>query len=301
MLDQKKNKGIPRTYIGNVAVRWGYFQIDFSQKMLIENDELERYELKAGDIVICEGGEPGRCAVWKGDSQMFIQKALHRVRVKEHIADYSFVYYSFCNMIKQGRVEPYFTGSTIKHLPRERLISLRIPLPSLPTQIKIASILSSFDDKIAINRKICSNLEAQAQALFKHWFVDFAPFKDGKFVESELGLIPEGWRVGRLSELIEVKYGKDHKKLLDGDIPVYGSGGLMRKVNKLLYEGESVLIPRKGTLNNVMYVNEAFWTVDTMFYSVPKLPNIVLFTYILLSKMHIRNLVATIVYITDYL
>ena len=75
---------------------------------------------------------------------------------------------------------------------------------------------------------------------------------------------------GVLSELIEVKYGKDHKKLKEGDTPVYGSGGLMRKVNQKLYEGESVLIPRKGSLNNVMFVNASFWTVDTMFYSIPK-------------------------------
>ena len=66
-------------------------------------------------------------------------------------------------------------------------------------------------------------------------------------------------------------YGKDHKKVPEeGDIPVYGSGGIMRKCNKALYEGESVLIPRKGSLNNIMYVNEAFWTVDTMFYAAMK-------------------------------
>ena len=80
-----------------------------------------------------------------------------------------------------------------------------IRLPSLIEQREIASILSSLDDKIAVNKKICENLEAQAQALFKHWFVDFAPFKDGKFVESELGLIPEGWRVGTLGDVAELR------------------------------------------------------------------------------------------------
>ena len=78
-----------------------------------------------------------------------------------------------------------------------------ISVPDPITIEKITSILSSLDDKIAVNKKICENLEAQAQALFKHWFVDFAPFKDGKFVESELGLIPEGWRVGNYDEIIQ--------------------------------------------------------------------------------------------------
>ena len=87
------------------------------------------------------------------------------------------------------------------------------------------------------------------------------------------------WQQGRLSDLITVKYGKDHKKLADGIYPVYGSGGIMRHVERPLYDKESVLIPRKGTLNNVMYVNEPFWSVDTMFYTEMKLPNVAKFVY----------------------
>ena len=117
------------------------------------------------------------------------------------------------------------------------------------------------------------NLEEQAHALYKSWFVDYEPFKDGKFIDSELGMIPEGWKTGMLSDLLEVRYGKDHKNLADGSIPVYGSGGFMRYAVKALYENESVLIPRKGTLNNVMYVSKPFWTVDTMFYTVEKALN----------------------------
>ena len=87
------------------------------------------------------------------------------------------------------------------------------------------------------------------------------------------------WKEGKLSDLVAVKYGKDHKKLDNGCYPVYGSGGIMRYVEKPLYVGESVLIPRKGTLNNVMYVNGAFWSVDTMFYTEMLRPNIAKFVY----------------------
>ena len=87
------------------------------------------------------------------------------------------------------------------------------------------------------------------------------------------------WTDGHLSELVTVKYGKDHKKLEDGDIPCYGSGGVMRYVEKPLYNQESVLIPRKGTLNNVMYVNTPFWSVDTMFFTIMKMPNVAKFVY----------------------
>lgn len=87
------------------------------------------------------------------------------------------------------------------------------------------------------------------------------------------------WKEGKLSDLVAVKYGKDHKKLDGGCYPVYGSGGIMRYVEKPLYTGESVLIPRKGTLNNIMYVNGAFWSVDTMFYTEMLRPNIAKFVY----------------------
>ncbi len=210
------------------------------------------------------------------------------------------LYYWLKTKVSKEYINSCLSGTTQGYMTLKALRNFPISVPDPLTMESITSVLSSFDDKIAVNKKICENLEAQAQALFKYWFVDFVPFfaeqsgkaerKDGQFVESELGLIPEGWRVGKLSELIDVKYGKDHKKLLNGNIPVYGSGGLMRKVDRSLYEGESVLIPRKGTLNNVMYVNEAFWTVDTMFYSIPKRSNIALYTYILLSKRDLASM-----------
>ena len=76
------------------------------------------------------------------------------------------------------------------------------------------------------------------------------------------------WKEDVLGNVLEVKYGKDHKKLADGQYPVYGSGGLMRYVDSILYDGPSILIPRKGTLNNIMFVDSPFWTVDTMFWSI---------------------------------
>ena len=87
------------------------------------------------------------------------------------------------------------------------------------------------------------------------------------------------WVKGHLSDLITVKYGKDHKKLGNGTYPVFGSGGIMRYVERPLYTAESVLIPRKGTLNNVMYINEPFWSVDTMFFTEMKIPNVAKFVF----------------------
>jgi type I restriction enzyme S subunit len=157
--------------------------------------------------------------------------------------------------------------------------NVELILPSLTEQVEIGNILKILDDKIANNNHINDYLEQTARAIYKSWFVDFEPLRDGAFVVSELGKIPIGWRIGSLSELVDIKYGKDHKKFPDGTVPVYGSGGFMRHVTSALYDGESVLIPRKGTLNNVIYVNEAFWTVDTMFYTVMKSEGIAKFVF----------------------
>ena len=98
------------------------------------------------------------------------------------------------------------------------------------------------------------------------------------------------WPVGHLSDLISVRYGKDHKKLADGAYPVYGSGGIMRYVERPLYDKESVLIPRKGTLNNVMYVNEPFWSVDTMFFTKMKQDNIAKFVFHFVKSKDLASL-----------
>lgn len=108
-------------------------------------------------------------------------------------------------LLNHSNISPYVTGCAQPKLNQDNLRRITFSLPEKVDEV--SSILSSLDSKIENNRKICANLEAQAQALFKHWFIDFAPFKDGKFVESELGMIPEGWRVGRLTEIADYMNG----------------------------------------------------------------------------------------------
>ena len=101
----------------------------------------------------------------------------------------------------------------------------------------------------------------------------------------------EDWKEYKLGDLLTIKYGKDHKKLKEGNIPVYGSGGIMRRVNQSIYDGPSIMIPRKGSLNNVLYSDTPFWTVDTMFWSIIN-DNIVnpLFLYYSLCKKDFASL-----------
>ena len=227
-----------------------------------------------GDLIVSNSATPGL------PKFMAIEACVHDgwliIRDLDGI-DKVFLYYVFINI--RRRLSNQANGSVFMNLKTDIVKDFVIKLPTLDDQRRIASILSSLDQKIELNNKINADLEEMAQAIFKNWFVDFEPFKDGKFVDSELGMIPEGWKVGCLGDLITIKYGKDHKKLEDGTFPVYGSGGFMRFVNSWLYDGESVLIPRKGTLDNIMYVCEKFWTVDTMFFSVPKMDYVMKYVY----------------------
>ncbi|MCX9022919.1 restriction endonuclease subunit S [Citrobacter portucalensis] len=191
MLDQKKNKGAFHPYLGNSNVRWGEFDFSNLAEMKFEDTEHERYSLKKGDLVVCEGGEPGRCAIWEDEiPNMKIQKALHRIRTLPGlVAEY--LYYWFLLAGKTGSLEPYFTGTTIKHLTGRSLADLTITLPPVKHQEKCALVLGSLDRKITHNKKINQTLEQMAQALFKSWFVDFEPVK-AKMAALEAGGSQEG-------------------------------------------------------------------------------------------------------------
>lgn len=143
MLDKQKNIGNERPYLGNINVRWGRFEIDELKTMKIEESELARYSLVNGDLVICEGGEPGRCAVWSGeDGVIFIQKALHRVRFsKSYLPEFAFYYLTYA--VPLERVVKHFTGTTIKHLTGAGLSKVQLPVCSSDEQREIVSIIES--------------------------------------------------------------------------------------------------------------------------------------------------------------
>ena len=206
MLDQRKNKGTYKPYLANVNVRWGAFDLDNLQEMKFEDDEDERYGIKYGDLIICEGGEPGRCAIWKEKlPNMKIQKALHRLRVNEEM-DYRYVYYWFLLAGKQGALKQYYTGATIMHMPGQKLKEVVIDKPPLDVQRKIGDYLEAFDDLIENNQKQIKLLEEAAQRLYKEWFVDlrFPGYEDVAVIDG----VPEGWRYKRVEEFGEVITGK---------------------------------------------------------------------------------------------
>ena len=151
----------------------------------------------------------------------------------------------------------------------------------MATQHRIATILSRYDSLMENYQKQIKLLEEAAQRLYKEWFIDlhFPGHENTNIVDG----VPEGWEMKSVTDILEIKYGKDHKALKEGTIPVYGTGGIMRYAEKSIYTGESVLIPRKGSLNNILIVDGTFWTIDTMFYSIPKEDNVAKIVYFYLK------------------
>lgn len=271
-------KGVPIIKVNNIIS--GLYDTKHLDKTTVENDaKYQRTKLKGGELIVTVVGTCGKTAIVP---PQFVGCNLVRATCLIDIEDET-----ICRWIKyyidspqgQAYINRNLNTTVQATLNVKNLNEMPIPFYSKEYTSNVVKILSSLDRKIELNNKINADLEEMAQAIFKNWFVDFEPFKDGKFVDSELGMIPEGWKVGCLGDLITIKYGKDHKKLEDGTFPVYGSGGFMRFVNSWLYDGESVLIPRKGTLDNIMYVCEKFWTVDTMFFSVPKMDYVMKYVY----------------------
>ena len=138
-----------------------------------------------------------------------------RIGLVENIAnnvDKYFLYWIMRTPAYQSFIATHSSGTTVHHTSPKGIGNYIFKLPPLDNQRRIASILSSLDRKIELNNKINADLEEMAQAIFKNWFVDFEPFKDGKFVDSELGMIPEGWKVGRLDEIADVVGGSTPSK-----------------------------------------------------------------------------------------
>ncbi|MEZ3551445.1 restriction endonuclease subunit S [Bacteroides acidifaciens] len=183
-----------------------------------------------------------------------------------------FIYYFISNSFFRTYLNSICIGSSQAALTIEKLKNIEISVPTKNIQNRVADILTLFDDLITLNNRRIAILEEMAVRTYREWFVFFR-FPGHESTEFVNGL-PKGWEYRSVTDILQILYGKDHKLVYDGLFPIYGSGGIMRYGNEYLYEGESVLIPRKGTLNNIILADGKFWCIDTMFYSIPKIPKI---------------------------
>ena len=231
-----------------VLIRLVDFNNDFKGPFVYIDEHaysfLSKSSLSGGEIIISNvGANVG--TVFKCPNLPYkMSLAPNAITIKLK-GDNDFYYYWFKSKIGQANIQALVTGSAQPKFNKTNFRSMYIPVPPLDVQRRIASILSSLDRKIELNNKINADLEEMAQAIFKNWFVDFEPFKDGKFVDSELGMIPEGWKVVTLDDLTS-KFGT----------------GLNPRKNFVLGHGNNYYVTIKNMGNNRIYLNDRCDKVD---------------------------------------
>lgn len=200
------NKGTPIVTVEHLGNKWFTSQ---NLPMVSDEDKLRlaKYCSQEGDVIFSRVGSVDRCSyVSKEYSGWLFSGRCLRVRPRSGINP-EYLYYFLTNEGTKQYIRNIAVGATMPSINTKLLNEVPITIPSLEDQRRIASILSSLDRKIELNNKINADLEEMAQAIFKNWFVDFEPFKDGKFVDSELGMIPEGWKVGTIGDIVEFQNG----------------------------------------------------------------------------------------------
>jgi type I restriction enzyme S subunit len=230
-----------------------------------------------GDIVFTYEATLNRYALIPEGFRGCLGRRLALIRPNPEKVDRRFLFYYFFSEDWRATIaRNTLSGATVDRIPITKFPEFEICLPSLPTQRKIAAILSAYDDLIENNTRRIKILEEMAQALYREWFVHFRfpGHEKVKMVPSPMGPIPSGWRADKLKEHVELAYGKALKAedRHAGPFPVYGSSGVVGNHSEMLINGPGVIVGRKGNVGSVHWSDESFYPIDTVYYVQTDLP-----------------------------
>lgn len=241
--------------------------------------------LKDGDLVIADASEDyegvGEAIELKNVNERKVISGLHTFafRDKTNKTSEGFRVYIFRNPLVKKALKTIATGSKVYGISKGNLQKFKIVLPTLPEQQKIATILSTWDRAIAKQEQLII-----AKQEFKKGLMQLLLTGKKRFEEFE-----GEWELKFLSDIMTIGNGRDYKHLSPGDIPVYGTGGIMRYVNDYLFDGESVGIGRKGTIDKPVFLQGKFWTVDTLFYCHSFKESLAVYVYYLFLTINWKN------------
>lgn len=265
----------------------------FSEKVYVSEERhnlLRAGKLERYDIVLTTRGTIGNVAFYDNsvvDDVVRVNSGMLILRADTTVWNPRFLYFLFTSKIIQEQISSLTSGSAVPQLPAKDLRKFSLPKVPMDIQNYIVKVIGDISDKLKINHQTNQTLEEMAQAIFKSWFVDFDPVKakmngeqpEGmdaataslfpeKLVESELGLIPEGWGVGELSKLFELHRGFDlpKSKRQDGEYPVYAAGGYHGSHNEFKMEPPGIITGRSGVIGNVYLSLDKYWPLNTTLY-----------------------------------
>lgn len=193
-LNKSKDTGTLYPYLCAINILWDKIDLSTLKETRFEDDELERYTVKYGDLLVCEGGDTGRAAIWDKQETMLYQNALHRIRLNNEINSRFLLYYLW-QLKLNGEIDAkYSKGVTIKHLVKSSLMSIPIPIPPKPTQLAIVAELDKINELIQLKKQQLKDYDQLAQSIFYEMF--------GDPVENE-----KGWEVKKLGEICDIRDG----------------------------------------------------------------------------------------------
>lgn len=275
-----------------------------------------RANVEVGDVLLTREAPIGEVGYVAHNLPIFLGQRIVQYRANPKVLESRFLLYAFLSPSLQAQFRAHEgSGSVVSHIRVGDCYKFEIPLPTLQEQRTIAQILGTLDDKIELNCRMNETLEAMARAIFQSWFVDFDPVRakasgesadsicqrlgltpellelfPDSFEDSELGEIPTGWLPTRLDAILELAYGKALKATdrIDGEIPVYGSGGVTGYHNESLIDGPTIIVGRKGTVGSLYWEDHSSYPIDTVFHVKPKVQ--LTYCYYLLQTLELETM-----------
>ena len=233
----------------------------FISRELFEEYKAKYQYPKKGDILISASGSIGRTVVFTGKNEYFQDSNIVWLNHDKHL-DNSFLK-CFYSIVKWAGIE----GSTIKRLYNDNILNTAITLPSVEEQQKIGAYFENLDNLITLHQRKYDKLTNVKKSMLEKMF----PQNGSNVPEIRFKGFTEAWEQRKLGDVVDVRSGKDYKHLSEGNIPVYGTGGFMLSVNQALsYDEDAIGIGRKGTIDKPYILKAPFWTVDTLFYAIPR-------------------------------
>jgi type I restriction enzyme S subunit len=218
--------------------------------------------LNEGDLIVAmteqmDGLLGSSAIVPAGNKYLHNQRLGLIVDIKNDLLDKKFLYYLFNTAVVRNQIKASASGTKVRHTSPSRIYEVRVKLPPLPLQRKIADVLSAYDDLIEVNTRRIRILEQMAGSVYREWFGNV----DAKS-------LPEGWETKKLGDVVELAYGKGLKadQRIDGPYPVYGSAGVVGYHNEFLVRGPGIIVGRKGNVGSVFWSNKDFYPIDTTYF-----------------------------------
>lgn len=258
------------------------------------SEQLTRSKLYKNDIVLSYTGTIGECAQIHENDKYHLAPNVAKIAPNPIFVNPQYLFYYIRSSMFRNQMYNYCHGSTQPTIPMKTIRELSIPIFPLETQKQIASILSALDDKIELNNRINENLESQAQAIFKSWFVDFEPFG---------GVMPEDWKIGMIKDIIELHDSKriplsgSEREKMDKIYPYYGATSCMDYVDNYIFDGKYLLLGEDGTVIDkngypiLQYVEGKFWVNNHAHIITGKLGYTVEILYLLFKKTNVKHIV----------